>query len=141
MAYPTLPISKTASFTWDRKFHDSWINCNAAAGMTVTLPASAGAGDKVKLFVGTTVTSNNFIIQVANATDIIQGGIALSTDIGGTNLLTASTTDTITMNGSTTGGLKGTWVILEDVSSGVWCLSGFLITTGTEATPFSAAVS
>lgn len=137
-----LPVTITASATLDRQKHlGATVNLSAAAGLTVTLPASSGKGDEYELFVLTTVTSNNYVIQVANATDIIQGGIALSTDIGGTNLLTAATTDTITMNGSTTGGLKGTWLKLKDVSSGVWMLSGFLITTGVEATPFSAAVS
>lgn len=136
------PITITASTTLTRNTHaNTWVNLSAAAGLTVTLPASSGKGDVYKLFVATTVTSNNYVIQVANATDIMQGGISMSTDISGTNLLTASTTDTITMNGSTTGGLKGTWLTFDDVSSGIWALSGFVVTTGTEATPFSAAVS
>lgn len=137
------PISITASTTLKRNIHANgpWVVLNAAAGLTVTLPASTGKGDVYRLFVGTTVSSNNYIVQVANATDIFAGVLGLSTDIGGTNLLTASTSDTITMNGSTTGGLKGSYVVIEDVASGVWKLSGDLITTGTEATPFSAAVS
>jgi hypothetical protein len=136
------PITVTASLTLDEDTHGgAWVNLNAAAGLTVTLPASAGKGTIYKLFVMTTVTSNNYVVQVANATDIMQGGIAMSTDISGTNLLTAATTDTITMNGSTTGGLKGTWLTFEDASPGIWVLSGFVVTTGTEASPFSAAVS
>jgi len=142
MALALKPVAKTASFTLDRRVHqDQWVVCNAAAGMTVTLPASAGTGDKYKLFVGTTVTSNNFIVAVANATDIMAGGVAMSTDIGGTNMLAAATSDTITMNGSTKGGLKGSWLIIEDAVSGVWVVGGFLVCTGTEADPFSAAVS
>lgn len=141
MTYPLLPIAKTASFTLDRRVHaDNWVKCDAAAGMTVTLPASAGTGDKYKLFVGTTVTSNNFIVQVANATDVLYGAVHLTTDIAGTSMPTGATDDTITMNGSTKGGVKGSWVILEDIATGIWALSGALICTGTEATPFSAAV-
>lgn len=136
------PITVTASVTLNEDTHaGNWVNLSAAAGLTVTLPASAGKGASYKLFVATTVTSNNYVVQVANGTDIMQGGIAMSTDIGGTNLLTAATTDTITMNGSTQGGLKGTWLTFDDVSSGIWALSGFVITTGTETTPFSASVS
>jgi hypothetical protein len=45
------------------------------------------------------------------------------------------------MNGSTTGGLLGSRVVLTDVASTKWAVSGGLISTGTEATPFSAAVS
>lgn len=135
------PITVTASLTLDEDSHaGAWVNLNAAAGLTVTLPPATGKGSVYKLFVVTTVTSNNYVVQVTT-TDIMQGGIAMSTDIGGTNLLTASTTDTITMNGSTTGGLKGTWLCFEDVSSGIWALDGFVVTTGTETTPFSAAVS
>lgn len=142
MAYAMQPITKTASFTLDREVHgETCVNLSAAAGMTVTLPASEGKGTEFELFVATTVTSNSYVIQVANATDIMQGVIHLTTDISGTSLPTAGTTDTITMNGSTTGGVKGTWLKLKDVSAGIWKLEGGVVCTGTEATPFSAAVS
>lgn len=141
MAYPTQPITVTASVTLDRDIHQgNIVNLSAAAGLTVTLPASSGSGDVYELFVVTTVTSNNYIIQVANATDIMQGVIHLTTDIAGTSLPASSTTDTITMNGSTTGGIKGSWVSLKDASSGIWLLDGGIVCTGTEASPFSAAV-
>lgn len=136
-------VSLTASATLDRDVHGNGptVALNAAAGLTVTLPASSGSGDVYEIFVGTTVTSNSYIVQVANATDIIQGAVHLTTDISGTSMPTAATTDTITMNGTTTGGVKGTRIRLKDVSSGVWQLDGGIICTGVEATPFSAAVS
>jgi hypothetical protein len=135
------PVTATASLTLNKYDHaENVVNLSAAAGLTVTLPAATGSGAEYEMFVVTTVTSNAYVVQVTG-TDIIQGGVALSTDIGGTNMLTAATTDTISMNGSTTGGLKGSWVKVKDVSSGIWRLNGFLVTTGTEATPFSAAVS
>lgn len=135
------PVAITASTTLSRKKHAGTTTVlNAAAGLTVTLPASAGNGDEYTVFVGTTVTSNSYVVQVANSTDIIQGAIHLTTDIAGTSMPTSSTTDTITMNGSTTGGVKGSWLRLTDVASGVWELAGGMICTGTEATPFSAAV-
>lgn len=136
------PKSLTASTTLDRHIHREAVNTlNAAAGLTVTLPASAGSGDRYRIFVGTTVTSNSYIVQVANATDIIQGALAVTTDAAGVVIPTASTSDTITMNGSTTGGVKGSYIELCDVASGVWSVTGALVSTGTEATPFSAAVS
>lgn len=142
MAYPMKPITITASATLDRDVHaGTTTNLSAAAGLTVTLPASAGTGDEYELFVATTVSSNSYIVQVANATDIIQGTLAVTTDAAGVVVPTASTSDTITMNGSTTGGVKGSRIVLKDVSSGVWAVSGGLVSTGTEATPFSAAVS
>ncbi len=70
----------------------------------------------------------------------MQGAIGMSTDAAGVTIPTASTSDTITLNGSTTGGVKGSHVELQDVASGVWRVSGFLVSTGAEATPFSANV-
>ncbi len=137
----TQPVTITASATLNRATHaGNVVNLNAAAGLTVTLPASSGKGDVYEIFVATTVTSNNYIIQVANATDILAGVVHLSTDIAGTSMPTSTTSDTITMNGSTTGGLRGTWLRFKDASSGIWALEGGIICTGTEATPFSAAV-
>ena len=54
---------------------------------------------------------------------------------------TAADSDTITMSGSTTGGVRGSMVELQDVASGIWMVRGSLVSTGAEATPFSAAVS
>jgi hypothetical protein len=139
--YGAQPITITASATLDRDIHAfNTVNLNALAGLTVTLPASSGNGDVFEIFVLTTVTSNNYIIQVANATDILAGAVHLTTDIAGTSMPTSTTSDTITMNGGTTGGLRGTWLRFKDMSTGFWALEGGIICTGTEATPFSAAV-
>jgi len=135
------PVVATASLTLDAATHgQSALVANAAAGMTVTLPSATGTGDEYTIYCGTTVTSNALVVQVTT-TDIFAGGVSMSTDIGGTNMLTAATSDTISQNGSTTGGLAGSWIKVKDIASGVWMLDGFLRTTGTEATPFSAAVS
>ena len=140
--YGLQPITITASTTLDRDIHAfNTVNLNALAGLTVTLPASSGNGDVYEIFVSVTVTSNNYIIQVANGTDVINGVVHLATDIAGTSMPATGTDDTITMNGSTKGGVKGTWIRLKDAYSGVWALEGSLVCTGTEATPFSAAVS
>ena len=142
MSYRNQPVTITASATLNRNTHmDNVTNLNALAGLTVTLPASTGKGDVYEIFVLTTVTSNSYIIQVANGTDILAGAVHLTTDIAGTSMLTSTTTDTITMNGSTTGGLRGTWLRFKDMSLGFWALEGGILCTGTEATPFSAAVS
>lgn len=117
------------------------IRLSRAAGITATLPASSGSGNVYKFFVETTVTSNGYIIRVANATDVVQGTLAVTTDAAGVVIPTAATSDTITMNGSTTGGLRGSYVELQDVATGFYQVRGGLISTGTEATPFSATVS
>lgn len=136
------PINVTAAtLTVDRDNHaGTVVTLNRAAGITVTLPASTGKGDEYDFYVGTTVSSNSTIIKVANSTDILQGVVHLTTDIAGTSMPTSATSDTITMNGSTTGGVIGSWVKVKDVALGFWRLEGGLICTGTEATPFSAGV-
>lgn len=116
---------------------------NAAAGLTVTLPAASGTGYAYKFVVGTTVTSNSYIVQVANASDVMTG-LAVSAADGGNTVNgweTASTSDTITLDGSTTGGIKGDMIELVDCADNTWSVRMFSSSTGTEATPFSAAVS
>lgn len=113
---------------------------NLAGAQTFTLPAATGSGNLYRIFVKTTKTGN-LVIQAASAADVMNGALAVTTDAAGVVIPTAATSDTITMNGSTTGGVQGSYVQLQDVASGVWHVSGALVSTGTEATPFSAAVS
>ena len=114
---------------------------NRAAGITVTLPAATGTGNLYTIVVGTTVTSNDYIVQVANATDVINGAVALSTDIAGVTISAGASDDTITMNGTTKGGISGSLLEIRDVASGKFVVTGSLVSSGTEADPFSAAVS
>lgn len=141
MAYALQPISVTASTALtDARFGQGLIVANAAAGMTLTLPVATGSGVTFCIFVGTTVTSNNLIINVPDANNIIQGVLSVASDIAGVTCPTTTTSDTITMNGTTTGGIKGSYVELTDIATNTWGVSGSLVSSGTEATPFSAAV-
>jgi hypothetical protein len=137
------PYAITASVTLDRTKHtDALVVLNAAAGLTVTLPAASGSGDKYELMVGTTVTSNSDVIKVANSTDIMAGVCWQAADSGSSvnGWETGATDDTITMNGTTTGGVKGDLIRLIDAASGVWQVQMYGSATGTEATPFSSTV-
>ena len=111
-----------------------------ASGATVTLPAASGTGNVYKFFVATTVTSNNYIIQVANANDTIAGVAIVANDSDNSASIFA-TSDTITLNGTTTGGILGATIDIQDVASNVFSVVARGAATGTEATPFSAAVS
>ncbi|MCM5689508.1 hypothetical protein [Sinorhizobium meliloti] len=142
---PLKPISATAAtLALTLATHASTtVVANRAAGITMTLPAATGTGAKYKIVVGTTVTSNSLKVQVANATDVMTGTALFGQDAADTAVLfeTAADSDTITMNGSTTGGIKGDIIELEDLASGLWGVTVRGSATGTEATPFSAAVS
>ncbi len=141
MSYFNQPVTITAATTLNRVTHaGTIINVNNTTGFIITLPSSTGKGDVYELFYIATVGSGSAVVRVTT-TDIMQGVIHLTTDIGGSSLPTAADTDTITMSGSTTGGVKGTWLRFKDASAGIWLLDGALICTSTEATPFSAAVS
>ena len=113
-----------------------------AAGVAVTLPAATGTGSIYRFFVRTTITSNSTTIKCANSTDVMQGFAVVLQDGGDTVLgfETAADTDTITFNGSTTGGLRGAIVDLTDVSADLWSVTVHSAATGSEATPFSATV-
>lgn len=135
----------TASTVITQELHDGQTLLMGAAGaaLTFTLPAALGTGAKFKFRVSV-VNTSNYVIQVANSTDVMGGGVIFNVD-DASNVVqgfeTASTSDTITLNGTTTGGVnKGDWVELEDLAAGLWGVTGLLTGSGTEATPFSAAV-
>jgi hypothetical protein len=137
----------TASFSATRKANAGRTNVlNAAAGMTVTLPASSGSGDRYRFLIGTTITSNTTVIKVANATDVMVGGIIIN-DIGDSTAATAdfhptaSTSDTITLTAAIGAGKKGDWIELEDFATGFWAVKGALQGETDPANPFSASVS
>lgn len=118
---------------------------DTAAGTVTTLPASSGSNAKYKFYLKTPTTSSGTnVIQVANGTDVIQGAVTAMTDTANAALVwpTTSTSDTITLNhGSKGGTIAGEWLELQDVAAGFWAVRGVLVQSGTEGTPFSAAVS
>lgn len=140
MAYA--PISLTASGAITPGMADTIVTINAATGATFTLPASSGSGYNYRIFIATTVTSGSVIIKVANAVDIMVGNALVCADAGSSinGWETAATDDTITLNGTTTGGVKGDYVMLTDAISGVWSVNMWGSASGIEATPFSATV-
>jgi hypothetical protein len=48
-----------------------------------------------------------------------------------------TSTTTVTLNGTTTGGIKGSYVTVVAVSANTYMVMGKLIGSGTLATPFS----
>ena len=121
---------------------DKIITLNRAAGIAVTLPAATGSGAGYTFIVGTTVTSNSTTIKVVG-NDIMVGFASLLQDGGDTavHFETAADSDTITFNGTTTGGVAGARVRLLDIAADTWHVDVKGAATGTEATPFSATVS
>lgn len=118
------------------------VTLNRAAGVVATLPAATGSGAKYQFIIGTTVTSNSYTVQVDSASATMCGNALLAQDSADTAVLfeAGATADTVAMNGTTTGGLKGTEITLIDIAANLWYVRVVGAATGTEATPFSAAV-
>jgi hypothetical protein len=115
---------------------------DTAAGSTVTLPAATGSGVVFRFVVTVSCTSNNHVIKVANANDTMVGTL-LSTTIAGTAPFSdaaGGTDDTITLGPTTTSGLIGGVVLVEDVKPNVWLIDGRVIGSGTLITSLSATV-
>ena len=113
------------------------------AAATFTLPAATGSGAEFQ-FIVSVVNTSNYVIQVADATDTIDGSVILHQDSANTvvSFNTASDSDTITLNGTTKGGVSiGDEITLIDIATNQYMVKGVLTGSGTEATPFSAAVS
>lgn len=131
------PITITAATTLSRNVHaNAVVNLSSTTGRAITLPAATGTGDVYTIVIPVTVSSGNHTIVRAGS-DVINGAVGLTTDIAGSTMPAAAATTTITMNGSTTGGVQGSMVRLTDAITGKWLVEGNLVCTGTEATPFS----
>lgn len=130
----------SSTLTLDDSYNGITANINRAAGTAITLPAATGTQAVYRILLGTTVASNSTTISVADSTDIMQGSAVVTASTPGA-FYTTATSDTITMNGSTTGGLAGSYVELTDVATNLWIVNAVLVGSGTVATPFSAAVS
>lgn len=137
MAYGLQPITITAATTLNRDTHaGALIVLDSTTGRTVTLPASTGKGDKYRVLIGTTVSSGSHVLAAAGA-DVLAGAVMVASDIAGVTCPTTATSDKMTLSGSTTGGVIGSYVEFVDAKSGVWQVTGALVSTGAEATPFS----
>lgn len=136
-----------ASLSLTEAAHDGkTVVVNTAATFAATLPAATGSGARFKIIVGATVTTGSFTVSVADATDTMDGNAFFKTDnaTNAANVIGFAATaddDTITMNGSTKGGIIGDIIELEDIATNIWSVRITGTATGTEVTPFSAAVS
>ena len=114
---------------------------NKATGIVFTLPAPE-VGLWFEFQVNTSVTSNAYKWSTATqGTDFFNGNIFINDSDTAASLLACvgngSTHDNISMNGTTTGGLAGTRIRIECISSTVWTCSGINQGSGAVATPFA----
>ena len=135
------------------------VHNDAAGAVTYTLPAVnatadsgiSGPGPSLDNLsnVGATFTiinsitkTGDLVVQVANSTDVMSGG-AFFIDDSSDNVVgfeTVAASDTITLNGSTTGGVTYAKIVCTVLGTGLWSVSVHTGCTGSPATCFSAAV-
>lgn len=138
-------VTAGSTFQLDASHAGKHILLSAAAGSTVTLPAGDPSllNTTFTFVVDTLATSNNHIIKVANASDIMVGTInTLDTTTGAIVAFgTAAASDTITLNRSTTGSVRtGELITATYVATNRWSVDGYVVISGVAATPFSATV-
>lgn len=112
---------------------------DAASGVDYTLPPPV-AGMQFTFVASVSVTSNAHAISTDSAATFIGGAIQQVIDTSGTSegQVGDPTSDvTISMNGSTTGGLLGTHITVTALSSTVWHATGLVVGSGTLSTPYA----
>lgn len=109
--------------------------------VNIKLPKAEGSGD-VYEFVNNAVQTDTFIISLQNATDYLTGTAIMVEPVGGTDdqvFYTSATSDKITFNATTTGGVRGDRVRAIDYKLGYYLVEVRCVTPIADVvTPFSA---
>lgn len=107
--------------------------------IAVTLPAATGSGNRFEVVVAAVATATPHTIKAATTNDIMAGvSLIAQTDTTQVNgFLTTATDNTISLNGTTKGGLVGDRIFILDIAAGVYSVKIFGGATGTVVTPFS----
>jgi len=115
------------------------VNSNSTVANTLTLPVATGSGAKITVVSNIAQTPGSVVVA-DNRTDVINGTAfsCSSTEEAAGCFLTSATSDKISLNAGTTGGLGGDKIELWDVAANTWNVSALINASGTLATPFSA---
>ena len=157
---PASIVDITASTTLNPVAHGGRIisvGGSLAANVVLTLPAintsansvTSGPGQDPNtlnnegvtytIWVPTTISTSSLKIGT-NGTDKFVGSvISVDTDTSGAvvGFTAASSNDFINLNGTTTGGVAGTWIQIVAVAANKYVVTGVVNGSGTVATPFA----
>lgn len=110
---------------------------DTAAGITFTLPAPV-VGLTYTFLVTTSVTSSNHKVITSAGSVLLQGAITSATTTASVfESVIGSSNISVTMNGSTTGGLVGTNLEFKCLSATLWNVFGTNFTSSTTTTAFA----
>jgi len=94
------------------------------------------------IWVPTTISTSSLKIGVTAASGDLYVGAVMSIDSDTSGAVVAfsangSSNDFINLNGTTTGGVAGTWVQIVAIAANKYMVNGNVIGSGTVATPFA----
>lgn len=115
------------------------INTNSTVANTFTLPAATGSGAKFQI-VNNVVQTQGSVVIAANGTDVMQGtcfAFDSTAAADAMTFVTSATSDKVTLNITTTGGLGGDQVEAWDIAANTWFVRVVINGSGTLGTPFS----
>ena len=160
---PATTVEITASTTLSPSAHGGRIisvGGTLAANVVLTLPAintssnpvTSGPGQDPNtvnnegvmytIWVPTTIATSSVKIGVTSTTSNLFVGTLLSVDTDTSGAMVGftangSSNDFINLNGSTTGGVAGTWIQIFAIAANKYMVTGVILGTGAVATPFA----
>jgi hypothetical protein len=107
---------------------------------TIVLPKAIGSGARFTIF-NNAVQTASVVVSLAVATDYMSGVAVMLEQAGGTDdqvFYTTATSDKVTLNATTTGGIRGDEMEFVDYRPGYYLVKARLFPSGDVVTPFSA---
>lgn len=141
--YENPPLNLTATTVLDPNLHANrlvTLTPNGSADLVFTLPVPTGSGHRYKFALVNGVGSGSITFQIAGSNPltimrgVIQGLTDNSDNVVGWNA--GSANDGVELNGTTKGGNIGDQLEFIDYASNAYLVSGQLLQTGVESTPF-----
>lgn len=115
------------------------VNTNSTVANTFTLPAALGTGERFTI-INNIVQTQGTVVVAAASTDVMHGiaHVVSSTEEAAGCFLTSASSDKISLDLTTTGGLGHDRIECIDSAAATWTVFCTLNGSGTLATPFSA---
>lgn len=138
-----LVAQAAGNFALTAATHGNRITLVDDADVAITLPAASGSGYVYTVLIVTTAWTGGSIAAASAADSFLGGIVGVDDDADAAYAWKAEANDdTISGNGTSTGGKVGDWYKFTDVATGLFLVEGFITQSGgAEATPFSAGVS
>ena len=159
---PASVVAITASTTLDPVSHGGRIisvGGSLAAALTLTLPTISAATNPITsgpgqdpntlnnqgvvytIWVPTTISTSSLKIGTDGTDKYIGAVLSIDTDTtdAARGFVAGASDDFINLNGSTTGGVAGTWIQIYAIAALQYMVKGTVLGTGTVATPFATS--